>query len=204
MLAGELKPVRPVKWSDGAILTLVALLVTIGAGAAALGFRDGLWEGRVSALFVIASGLNLLVGLASASAVISMASPQVGSRNEGPKWAIATLALLPLAAIITTAAEGIETAPLYRGYLDWHCVIFGGAFSLLVAPTLILWLRRGAPVSLGLAGLYAGTASGALGVFAYGLDCPVEGIAHFGIWHVIPVCILALVGRFFVPRMVRW
>jgi hypothetical protein len=117
---------------------------------------------------------------------------------------MATVAILPLTAIVTAMAQGAGADPLFREHVDLHCVFYGSGYSVLVAATLLYWLRRGAPVSLERAGLYLGTAAGALGMFAYGLSCPLDSMSHLGIWHVLPVAGMALLGRLAVPRLLRW
>ena len=203
-LVADLKPVLPLRWRNGALLVAAALAVTVGIVALWQGFRTGLLTGEVAPLFVIANGLLLLLGAASATAVVAMANPQVGSGYDGPKWAMATVAILPLTAVITAMAQGAGADPLFRDHIDLHCALYGSGYSALVAATLIYWLRRGAPVSLERAGLYLGTAAGALGMFAYGLSCPLDTMSHLGIWHVLPIAGMALFGRLAVPRLLRW
>lgn len=203
-LVDDLRPVRPLKWRIGALLALAALALTIAVVGWSQGFRDDLLTGELSPLFVIAQGLFFLLGAAAATAVVAMANPRVGAQHDGPKWAMAAVALLPVTAILTTIAQGTEATPVLDGFIDLHCLIYGSGFSALVAATLFTWLRRGAPVSLNRAGLYLGTASGALGVFTYGLSCPLEAMNHLGIWHVVPVALLALLGRFAAPPLLRW
>jgi hypothetical protein len=203
-LVDDLKAVRPLKRRNGALLTLTALVLTIAGVGLLIGFRQELQTGQVAPLFIIGEGLLLLLGLAAGSAVIAMSNPQVGSRHEGASWAMATLSLLPAAAILATLTRGTHGAPLLSGYIDLHCMILSIGCSALVAVTLFFWLRRGAPVSLARAGLYLGVASGALGSFAYGLSCPLETVQHLGLWHVLPVALLGLLGHLVIPHLLRW
>ena len=85
-----------------------------------------------------------------------------------------------------------------------ECMILGSLTGLLVFAALAFWLRRGAPVSVQAAGLFAGIASGALGSFAFGLACPLDGMVHFGLWHVAPVAVCGILGRLVLPRLIRW
>jgi len=203
-LVGDLRPVRVMKRRDGVLLVLGALAVTVAGGALWIGLRADLMSGGASPLYVIVHGLLLLLGLAAASAVVVMASPQVGAHHDAPKWAMAMVALLPLAAIATSLASGAGAEALFDRQHDLNCLTHGVGYSLLVGVVLFYWLKRGAPVSQSQAGLYLGTAAGALGIFAYGLTCPLEAMNHLGIWHVMPVAIGALVGRFAIPPLLRW
>lgn len=202
-LASELEPVRPVRMAHGRALLGVSVVATIGVVALGLGLWSGPLHGEAAAMFFVANALIGLVGLVSALAVIRMAGPRVGARPDGARWLLAALAILPMAAVLLAAIEG---------RIDWHehathgleCFVAGTCSGSLVAAALIAWLRRGAPVTPRIAGFYTGVAAGALGSFAYGLSCPVDSIGHLGIWHVAPVAVSAALGRFIVPRWVRW
>jgi hypothetical protein len=54
------------------------------------------------------------------------------------------------------------------------------------------------------AGLHLGIASTALGSAAFGLACPLDSTVHLGVWHVAPVVIGALVGRYLLAPLLRW
>jgi hypothetical protein len=49
-----------------------------------------------------------------------------------------------------------------------------------------------------------GLAAGSLGSLAFGMTCPLDGIAHLGIWHIAPVPLAALAARLIVPPLIRW
>lgn len=202
-MAAELKPVRAVKLRDGLTITALAVLVTI------LGVElfDGLWrgilEGQASPFFLIANGLLLVLGISSAHSVLTMATPRVGNSHEGPKWAMAMATVLPLAAFAALLGHDHGSSPLNDPY-GMVCFGSGLVASVLTAGVLLFWLRRGAPVSPNTAGLHVGVASTALGSVAYGLACPLDGVVHLGIWHVAPVVVGALIGRFALPPLLRW
>jgi hypothetical protein len=80
----------------------------------------------------------------------------------------------------------------------------GGTASLLVFAMLTLWLRRGAPTDPDRAGLVAGVAAGAFGIFGFSLHCPDNDIVHIGLWHSAVVLAMARLGRAMVPRLIRW
>ena len=202
-LTADLQPVRRLRLRDGVVLTALAVLVTI------LGVElfDGLWRGilagEASPFFLIANGLLLVLGIASAHSVLTMASPRVGNSHDGPKWAMAMATVLPLAAFVSLAGH---SHPM-EGFDDPYGMICFGAgllASVLTAGVLIFWLRRGAPVSPGLAGLHLGVAATALGTLAYGLACPIDSVTHLGLWHGAPVVAGALIGRFALPPLLKW
>lgn len=147
--------------------------------------------------------LIALVGLASARAVVRMATPRVGVRQDGLRWLLAALAILPVTALLLAALEGAVGGHDHATD-GLNCFIAGTASGVGVAAALIIWLRRGAPVAPSLAGFYTGLAAGALGSFAHGLSCPFDTIGHLGIWHVAPVAVSAALGRIAVPALIRW
>ena len=203
-LAGDLQPVRPLRREYGRILVFTALAATVALAAVLFRGAADPAASLSAPYFVMTNGLLLLLGLASSFSVVSMALPRVGAEHEAPKWAMATVALLPLAAIGVALAGDIGAgASLVRSH-DLACFGFGSLFATITAATLFYWLRRGAPVSPEKAGLFLGVAAGAMGSFAYGLFCPVLSIAHLGIWHVLPVALWAVAGRLAVPSLVRW
>ena len=154
-------------------------------------------------MFWVANGLLLILGLASATSVVVMAGPRVGNRHEAPKWALAAVGVLPFAALASAFESGHTHSPLADPY-GLECAMYGLAAGVLTAAALVLWLRRGAPVSLHAAGLHVGLAAGALGSVAYGLSCPLDNAMHLGIWHVLPVVVAGVLGRLALPALVRW
>lgn len=199
----ELEPVRGFSQRDGLLLFGAATLVTIVGVAAIEGLWSGIVAGQAGPFFWVTNGLLLLLGLASAAAVIAMASPGVGNRHDAPKWSSAMLGVVPLAAIAAIFSRGSDRAGLSDPYA-LHCVSASLIAALVIGGTLTLWLRRGAPVSLNLAGWFTGLAAGATGTMLYGLSCPIDTVAHLGIWHVVPVAAAAMVGRLVVPKLVNW
>lgn len=200
-LVDDLAPVRPLKRGYGIALVAVATATTV-VGVALL---EGLWMGaaRADAPFFVANLLLLVLGTAAAASVVSMASPRVGNQHEAPRMGVAMAATVPAAAIIT-ALMGDGLSVIARDPYGLTCALASLASAVVVAAALLLWLRRGAPVSLHAAGTHLGIAATALGSAAYGLSCPLDHIGHLGIWHFAPVAVGALVGRLAVPPLLRW
>lgn len=202
-LAADLAPVAPVRLWHGAVLVALAVLVTLLLVETIHGLWPGIAAGEASSIFFLANGMLGLLGTASALAVVRMASPSVGNSHEGARWAVAMLAVLPLSALAIVGMHGLVPTVLHDSN-GFDCFIAGSGFGLVTAAALVAWLRRGAPVSFNAAGVFTGIAAGAIGSCAYGLACPVDTIAHLGIWHIAPVLLLGLAGRFIVPPLVRW
>lgn len=203
-LVDDLRPVRAMRPRDGMILALGAGALTVAATILSFGLRDDVANGQFQPLFLFANGLFLIVGLATALAAVGTGMPRVGHSGQGWKWLLAMAGLLPVSALIMLAS-GTEELPLTLvASHELKCVSMGLALSLLTATALVWWLRRGAPTSPERAGLLVGLSSGSIGIFAFGLHCPIDSFYHVGLWHVLPVLIGGSLGRQLVPRLIRW
>ncbi|MFM7376760.1 MAG: NrsF family protein [Erythrobacter sp.] len=203
-LVDDLAPVRPLRFGEGIALTLAAAGVTAVAVVAAFGLRAEWLAGHLDPMQLVSTGLFLGLALAASVTVVGMSRPQVGSDHSGWRWAAAMAGLLPLAGAIVAAVRGSGTLSPEVMRHGAECLAGGSAASLLVFAMLVLWLRRGAPTSPERAGLVAGVAAGAFGIFAASLHCPVNDIVHIGLWHSAAVVAMGLVGRVVVPRLIRW
>lgn len=203
-LVGDLRPVRAMRTRDGLALAALAGGTTISLTVAMLGLRADVAAGNFSALFLFANGLLLAVAIGCTMAAVRMGMPRVGQSSHGWKWVVAIAGLLPIASVIMLASR-TEAMPetLARGY-EFKCVAMGLCLGLLTAATLIAWLRRGAPTSIGRAGLMVGLASGSVGMLAFSLHCPIESFYHVGLWHSLPILLGGLLGRIAIPRLIRW
>lgn len=202
-LTEELAPVRSFKQRDGMAIVAVAAALTLVGVFAIEGLWFGAFQGEAAPFFWVTNGLLLLLGLASAGAVVAMASPGVGNSHDAPKWSFAMLLVLPLAAVMSVLSHGSETAALNDPFA-LHCFTASLIASTGIGGALTLWLRRGAPVSHEAAGWFTGIAAGAMGTLLYGLSCPADSVTHLGIWHVVPVAVAAMAGRLIVPKLIAW
>ena len=203
-LVDELRPVRPLGHRRG--MTWAALAGTGGAALMALGFglRHDLVRGHPDPMFLISTGLFLVLALASAWAVIDMARPYVGTRREGWGWTALMAAVLPVSALALAVTDWLRGLQVTLDNDGMACLGLGSAVGLITAATLILWLRRGAPSNPKRAGLLTGVASGAAGIFAVSLYCPHSDLLHIGVWHGATVIVMGLTGRILLPRLLAW
>lgn len=203
-LVEGLEPVKPLRFGEGIALILAAAGVTAVAVVAAFGLRAEWLAGHLDPMQLVSTGLFLGLALAASVTVVVMSRPQVGNDHSGWRWAAAMAGLLPLAGGIVAAVRGSETLSPELMRHGAECLVGGSIASLLVFALLVLWLRRGAPTSPERAGLVAGFAAGAFGIFAASLHCPDNDIVHIGLWHSGAVIVTALAGRLLVPRLIRW
>lgn len=203
-LVDDLAPVKPLRFGEGVALTLVVAAVTAVGVVAAFGLRSEWLAGHIDPMQLISTGLFLGLAVAASVTVVVMSRPQVGNDHGGWRWAAAMAGLLPVAGAIVAMVRGSETLSPEVMRHGAECLAGGSAASLLVFALLVLWLRRGAPTSPERAGLVAGVAAGAFGIFAASLHCPDNDIVHIGLWHSAAVVAMGLVGRALVPRLIRW
>ena len=171
-----------------------------------------MFTGEASAFYWITNLLLLLLGAASTSSLVASALPRVGSRASAPYWSAAMLGVIPVVAIvIVTSLEmnhdhssGVPSVLSNPLTWYWECAAYGSIAGVLIAVASVLYLRRGAPVSLERSGWLTGLSAGALGALAYNITCPLDTIAHVGIWHTLPVLVWAVAGRLIVPPLIRW
>lgn len=203
-LVDDLAPVTPLRQRRG----MGWMMAALAAGATGLilqsGLRADFARGQPDELGLLATGLFLVLALASGWAVVDMARPQVGSRRESWIWNALMAALLPASALALIAVNLQNGAPSGLELDGITCLKYGLSWGLLTAVTLVLWLRHGAPAQPGRAGLLTGVAAGSAGVFAVSLYCPHSDLIHIGIWHGLTVALAGLAGWLAIPRLVRW
>lgn len=202
-LTQDLTPVVRVRPVHGALLVGIATLIAGLGSIAWFGFWTGMVSGEASGYFWIVNGLLALLGSASTAAVVAAALPRVGARGNVALWCTAMVGVLPVAGLLSLISAHTHRANEAMMW-EWECAAFGLIAGVVVAFAAIMFLRRGAPVSIERASWATGLAAGSLGSLAYGITCPMDSIAHLGIVHVIPVGIAAVLARLVVPRLIRW
>lgn len=209
-LVADLVPVPPLTRNGGLLRVGLAAVATVAGTLLAFGIRPQLGTGPdlhgtgVDPVFLLASGLFLVLAYAALYGVIQTSRPRVGNRQSGWLWASAMVALLPVGALVTLALARGGHGEAVLDSDGWQCLGAGVLAGLLTGAMLVAWLRRGAPTSPGRAGLMTGIASGSVGIFAFGLSCPHDSLAHIGLWHGGAVLASALLGRLAVPPLIRW
>ena len=204
-LAEELEPVKPLN-ANGAIGSMVVLTV-IGAVfvVSTLGFRDQfLGSTATDPMFLIRSGLLVVLAAASLSAATSMARPAVGTNRSGWRWAAMAALIVPIAAAVAALVSRTPVAERLHPVNGVECLTYSISIGLVLGAVLTWWLRRGAPTSPERAGTVTGLAAGSLGALAYSMHCPHNDLVYIGLWYTIAIGVTTLAGRLFVPRLVRW
>ncbi len=203
-LVADLKPVQPLRQSTGMmpVLATIALatLVTIGW----IGARADLMGLHPDPMFLLSSGLFLILALASAWMAVDQARPHVGAAREGWGWTAMMAAVLPGSAVVLVLLDWWAGAPSAVHPDGLRCFGIGSSWSVLTFAVLTAWLRRGAPTNPARSGMLAGVAAGASGIFAVSLCCPDSSLIHIGVWHGGTVLLGGLAGRLVLPRLIAW
>lgn len=203
-LVADLRPTAPLRQRDGILRALIALAVGAVGLVGLFGLRADLSAGQPDPVFLLSSGLFLVLALASSWMTVDLARPFVGSRREGWGWTAMMAAVLPLSAVVLVSADWLEGSTARLQADAGHCLQYGLTSGLLTAAVLTAWLRRGAPSQLARAGLLAGVAAGSAGAFAVSLFCPENDLVHIGLWHGAAVILSGLAGRMVLPRLIAW
>lgn len=203
-LVDDLEPVRPLRFRNGAALALGSLALVILLVIALSTVRADVAAGQPAGMFMLSSGLFLLLALACGAAVVAMGNPRVGTSRGGWGWALAMAGLLPISALAMLAISGQAAWEAGAAIHGFDCLAGSIGLGLVTGGILVMWLRRGAPTSPENAGLLTGITAGAAGVFAFSLVCPIDTIIHIGLWHGLAVTVSAIAGRLIVPKLVKW
>lgn len=202
-LVNDLTPVKPMTVNKGLALPILMAIAFVILFVSQLGLRADMATGSPQPLILMRGGILLLLGLATARAVVSMATPSVGSNNQGWLWAVGAALLFPLSAMIVAISNMSADMPVNVNN-GWYCFKMCLFASSATAIPMILWLRKGAPTCLKRAGLLTGLAAGGLGAFAYSFHCPFSSVMDISVWYSAAIGTSAIVGRFVVPHLIRW
>jgi hypothetical protein len=79
-----------------------------------------------------------------------------------------------------------------------------GALAVPVFIAALVAMKRRAPTRLRTAGAAAGLASGATAAMVYCLHCPEMSPAFVGVWYVLGIAAMTLVGALIGPKVLSW
>jgi hypothetical protein len=202
-LVDDLEPVSPVSQRIPLALSAAIMVAATTLIVWLQGMRADVLAGRPDEMFLIRSGVLLLLGGATAHAVTSMASPAVGRSQNGWQMALAAAAVFPLSAMIVASTGDVGPA-LNAMESGIRCMLYSLLAGISTAVPMVLWLRKGAPTSPERAGWLTGVAAGGMGAFAYNLHCPFNNVVYIGLWYGLSLLVCAGLGRLVVPRLIRW
>jgi len=202
-LVNDLTPVKPMNTNKGLALPTIIVLAFTTLFISQLGLRADFAAGSPPPLILMRGGVLLLLGFATARAVVSMATPSVGKGTQGWVWAVGAALLFPVSAMIYAISNMSADLPVVVN-TGWYCFKMCLSAAAATAIPMVLWLRKGAPTSPERAGWLTGLAAGGLGAFAYSFHCPFTSVIDISVWYTAAIGTSALVGRTVVPHLIRW
>lgn len=202
-LAADTAPVAPLRPMHGAAWAIAAVAFTVTAVLMMLGLRIDDSKAEYLVHLVLTNGLLLILAISAAMTALAMANPYAGARRSAPKWALAMVAVLPLAAVVDIWAHGGQGGFWHDGH-GLKCLLSSLAASVPVMAALFAWVRRGAPAHPRLTAATIGTAGGAIGTMAYGLACPIGSLSHMFLWHAATPFVTAMAAALVLHRWLRW
>jgi hypothetical protein len=168
------------------------------------GLRPDLSSAMTTGLFWAKLALPVCIALGALLATIRLSRP---GANVGSAWLVLSLPVtgvwLAGALIVATAPEQ-DRASLILG-MSWRSCPFN--ILLLSVPAffaIFIAVKSLAATRLSLAGASAGLLSGSVATIAYCFHCPEMSPAFWGIWYVLGMSLVAVVGAIAGPRLLRW
>lgn len=202
-LADSAGPVRVKSTRLGRMALLAVAALTVAVTVALLGVRPDIGRLAPTPEVAISGGLLILLAIAAGTSAVRIARPEVGARPSGAPWALAALLVVSAVALIGIAAQPVPLAAL-APLEGARCLSVGLVAGLATIAFLTFWQRRGAPVRLESAAWLAGLTGGAVGAISVTIECPVDGLAHIGVWHIAVVPLAGFATRLLLPPLIRW
>jgi hypothetical protein len=106
-------------------------------------------------------------------------------------------------ALLLGATGVLATQPTASGADDWLCSLRTLAAAIVPWTMLLITIRRGAPLRVGRAALYAGAAALLFATTLLRVACPIDGPRHWLTWHLAIVPIVTVLTMPFTTRWLR-
>jgi hypothetical protein len=201
-LVRDVTPVRPL-WSPSVRLALWLAIATVPlAFALAFGLRNDLADQLRHPSFVLEVAALLAAGAGAAALALRSAVP---GQEASARVVTASILLVGAALLLVLHEPASTEVPAARFAASGaQCVACILAFALLPWATLLVALRRGAPLEPAAAGAWAGAAAFLVSVAAVRIACPIDERWHLLAFHALPVAagagLSALAGFIWLDR----
>jgi len=200
-LSASLKAVKPLPSGSQLSLGFFLIFAAVSAVFVAMsGVRGaaGLNVAQFAGILGIVGGVALLLAVTLSREMV----PAEKKLFTSPTWFLLMLAALLIAAVsLFPWKVGANFLPA-----SWHCFSTGFLYSGVAAGLMILYLGRGAPFSLGMAGAGAGLLAGLAGVVVLHFGCPMHSAPHIALGHLgVPFvgAILGYIIGHFLPHVMK-
>ncbi len=148
---------------------------------------------------IVKWGFSLPLMIGGGFALFTLGKPAAALR-----WWI-TVLVLPFAAFLVLLGLYVANpSGSFPGQTWGQCLIAMATLGPLSFVSAIVATRFMAPTNLRLAGFVAGLFGGGVAMSAYAPFCPELGMMYMGTFYVLPITIMAAVGWFLGPKLLRW
>jgi hypothetical protein len=169
-----------------------------------IGFRPDISQALETIRFLFKFVVALSIVLPAV--VLSLGQARPGARLAAWGWA---LALAPALLLLGVVVELVSTPPMsWGGRLVGtnmpFCLTFIPLLSIGPLTGLMLTQRYGAPDRPRLAGALAGLAAGGVAALFYASTCTDDSPLFVATWYTLAIGLVAMVGHFLAPKLLRW
>lgn len=169
-----------------------------------LGTRPDIGHVALLPAFWVKFGFALVLTAAGTLAVRRLSAPGARLNGLAPLLGLPFLVLWSMATWVLWEAPPQARAALIWGQTWRVCTVLIVVLAFPVFVAALVAMRRRAPTRLRLAGAAAGLAAGATAALVYCLHCPEMSPAFVGIWYVLGIAVMALVGALVGPKVLAW
>eukprot|EP01037_Dinobryon_pediforme_P007706 gene7705-7767_t len=169
-----------------------------------LGFRAGLFTPGILLITCLKWAVSVPLALAGLFLALKLANPL--------KFSSIAVLVLGVPAVILMALIFWDIG--HAGLSGWQsrmvgkngpeCLFFIPFFSTIPLAAMIYILRCGAVMRPNLAALAASLAATGIGATAYELHCTDDSPLFMGLWYVLALLIVIIIGQLFAARLLKW
>jgi hypothetical protein len=203
-LAGRLVPV-PAKLLERrlAIAVIGGAIFGLSLIVGLLGLRPDLRLATASSDFWCKLGYTAIIALVALAGARRLARPEV-TRINLTYFAVPIAVLVLLALFELSSASTGERSTLIFGATWRECPVLIAALSLPLLAILLRLFSGFATHRPRLTGAVIGVAAGATTAALYSLHCPESAMTFLLLWYSAGIMIVATIGAFIGPRVLRW
>lgn len=197
----------PPRFAFGTVFAAAILLGVAAAGAiffALIGIRPDIGQAAESLRFLFKFAVTVPLAVGALGVALRLSRPGMAAGG----WARVLVAVPVLLAVAVALELHQVPASLWQARLVGSNARFCLALIPLMAfgplALLIAVMRRGAPERPGLAGGFAGLASGGIAAGFYAMHCPDDSPLFVAAWYSAATLIVAVAGWLAGRRFLKW
>lgn len=181
------------------LLLLVFLLVT----SVILGVRD-----NIEGMYTIYTALQktAILGCASLMGLTLINRAACPIERAIPGWSKilfpTIVMLLAVSEIYLSSWADIKIALMSEYFTT--CLIAVSSYGLVAMVAATFLMKKYAPFNLNLAAGSIGFAASTIAALGYSIHCPIDSVVFMIFAYGSPMMMLYLIGRYVIPRFIRW